>query len=173
MGTLGNQIVFVAFSISPIFILTVLILSIPAASCFDAAIRMGASISRGDLIALAACIVIRWADFGRGSDGRGSKIRQNGLGLSLTFGQGGEIVRDRFFFVEADLAGVGADEAFIKNAARKLVEVLVFERLQHAGADFRRVGDGLQRDAAQFALLAQFFPEGSQRVRSGGREARN
>jgi hypothetical protein len=90
------------------------------------------------------------------SRGLGAKVRRVGLLLGA---RGCEIAGDRFFFVEADLAGVGADEAFIENSAGELVEVFVFEGAQHAGADFRGVGDGIEFDAAQLALLAKFFSE--------------
>lgn len=39
----------------------------------------------------------------------------------------GQVVGYGFFFVEPDLAGVGADKTFVEDAARELVEVLVFE----------------------------------------------
>jgi hypothetical protein len=100
---------------------------------------------------------------------RGVEIRQNGLRLNLTLAQSGEIVGYRFFFVEADLAGVGADETFVEDAARELVKMFVFEGAQHAGADFRGVGDGIERDATLLALLAKFFPERSHgRLRRAG-----
>jgi hypothetical protein len=88
-----------------------------------------------------------------------AEIRQDGLRLNLTLAQGGEIVGDGFFFVETDLAGVGAYETFVEYAAGELVEVLVLECAEHAGADFRCVGDGVERDVALFALLAKFFSE--------------
>jgi hypothetical protein len=65
------------------------------------------------------------------------------------------------FFVQPDLAGVGADETFVENASGELVEVFIFEGAQHAGADFGGVGDGLELDAAPLALLAKFFSKGS------------
>jgi hypothetical protein len=45
--------------------------------------------------------------------------------LDLTFAQGGEVIGYGFFFVESDLAGEGADETFVEDAARKLVEVFI------------------------------------------------
>jgi hypothetical protein len=90
-----------------------------------------------------------------------AEIGQDGVRLNLTLTQGGEVIGYGFLFVESDLAGVGAHETFVEDAAGKLVEVLVLESAEHAGADFRGVGDSLERDATLFALLAKFFSERS------------
>ncbi len=90
-----------------------------------------------------------------------AEIGQDGVGLNLTLAQGREVIGYGFLFVESDLAGVGAHEAFVEDAAGKLVKVLVLEGAEHAGADFGRVGDGLELDATLFALLAKFFSERS------------
>jgi hypothetical protein len=92
---------------------------------------------------------------------RGAKIGKNGMLLNLTLAQCGEIVCHRFLFVESDLAGVGADETLIEDAAGKLFEVFVFEGAEHAGADLGGLGDGVEREAALLALLAKFFSERS------------
>jgi hypothetical protein len=91
-----------------------------------------------------------------------TEIRQNFLRLHLTLTQGRQIISNGFFFVEPDLAGVGADEAFVEYAAGKLVEVFFFERAEHARADFCSVRDGVERESALLALLAKFFPECAQ-----------
>ena len=96
------------------------------------------------------------------------EVRLNGLRVDLAFRERCKVVVDGLFFVESDLAGIGADKPFIKDAAGKLVEVLVFERLQHTGADLGGVGEGLERDATLFALLAEFFPEGVQQSAPSG-----
>ena len=70
-----------------------------------------------------------------------------------------EIVSYGFFFVESDLTGVGAHETFVEDAAGKLVEVLLFEGAEHAGADFGGAGDGVEPNALLLALLAKFFSE--------------
>lgn len=93
---------------------------------------------------------------------RGVKIGKDRLLLDLTFAQGGEIIRHGFFFVEADLSGVGADETFIEDAAGKLVEVFVLKSAEHPSADFGGIGDGVERDVALLALLAKFFSKRSQ-----------
>jgi len=114
-------------------------------------------------------IVVRMRDAAKirrtgwtGFAGRSAEVGEDGLLLNLTLTQSGEIIGDRFFFVEADLAGVGAYESFIEDAAGKLVEVFLFESTQHANADFGGVGDGIESEAALLALLAKFFSEGSQ-----------
>src|SRR5271166_184138 len=98
-----------------------------------------------------------------------AEIRENGARLNLAFAQGGQIVGYRFLLVEPDVAGVGAYETFIENAAGKLVEVFLLEGAQHAGADFCAVGDGVEGNALLFALLAKFFSERTQgRLRRAG-----
>jgi hypothetical protein len=92
---------------------------------------------------------------------RGVEIRKDGLLLNLTLAQCGQIVRDRLFFVQPDLAGVGPHETFVEHSAGKLVKVFVFQGAQHAVADFRDAGDGIERDAALLALLAKFLSERS------------
>ena len=96
--------------------------------------------------------------------GKVAEIGRGGLRL-----EGGEIVGYGFFFVESDLTGVGAYKTFVEDAARKLVEVLLFEGAQHAGANFGGIGDGIEFDAAQLALLTKFFSERTQgRLRQTG-----
>ena len=110
---------------------------------------------------------------GRGRPGgfarRGAEIGKNGLLLNLTLAQCGEIFAYRFFFIQSNLAGVGAYETFIEDAAGKLAKLFVLEGAQHAGADFGDVGDGVERKAALLALFAKFFSERSQgRLRQAG-----
>ena len=90
-----------------------------------------------------------------------TEIRQNLLGLNLTLAQGGKIVGYGLFFIQPNLTGIGAYEAFVKDTAGKLVKVLVFKRAQHARADLSGIGNGIEREAALLALLAKFFPERS------------
>jgi hypothetical protein len=72
------------------------------------------------------------------------ELGQDVLGLNLALAQGGEIIGYGFFFVEADLAGVGADEALVEDAAGKLIKVFVFDGAQHARTDFCSGGDGVE-----------------------------
>src|SRR5208283_3542279 len=83
-------------------------------------------------------------------------------GVNLTLAQGSEIVGYRFFFVEAHVAGVGADKPLIEDAPGKLVKLFLLQRAQHASADFRGVGNGLKLNPALLALSAKFFPENAQ-----------
>ena len=120
-----------------------------------------AGIVAGKIVARKIVVAKLRLSNGCGFAGRGAEIRQNGLVLNLALAQGGQIVGDGFFFVEPDQAGIGAHETFIKNAAGKLVKAFVFEGAQHASADFRGVGDGIEREAALLALFAKFFSEGA------------
>jgi hypothetical protein len=90
------------------------------------------------------------------------------LGLNLALAQGGEIIGDGFFFVEADLAGVGADKTLVEDAAGKLIKVFFFDGAEHAGADFGGVGDSVEGDAPLLALFAKFV---SERTHGGLRRA--
>jgi hypothetical protein len=82
--------------------------------------------------------------------------------MDLTFTEGGEVIGYCLIFVQANLAGVGADESLIEDASGKLIEMLIFNRAQHAGADFCRGGNGFERDAAQLALPAKIVPKRTQ-----------
>ena len=62
--------------------------------------------------------------------------------------------------VKAEVVSVGANESFIKDAAGKLVEVLVLEGVQQTGADFGGLRDLLETDTPLFALLLQSGTEG-------------
>ena len=93
----------------------------------------------------------------RGSaDGRGLAEL---IGVNLGLAEAGEVVGDRFFVAEAKMLGVGANESFIEDAARKQVEVFFFDGLQHAGADFGDAGDVVERELLGFAGFAEFVAE--------------
>ncbi len=109
---------------------------------------------------LPGILAVVIARFGR----RAAEIGQDRLLLHLALAQRCQIVGDSLFFVEADLAGIGAHEAFIEDSARELVEMLVLQRAQHAGTDLGGIGDGVELDAAFLAPLAKFFSERSQRL---------
>ncbi len=83
-----------------------------------------------------------------------AEIGRNGLRFDLAFAQGGEIVGDGFFFIKADLAGVGANESLIENAAGKLAKVFFLQSAKHTRADFRGAGDGFESNATLFPLPA-------------------
>jgi len=72
------------------------------------------------------------ASIGRRGDRTGlhpwvPEIRQNFLGMNLTFAQRSQIVSDRFLFIQPHLAGIGTNETFIEHSTGKLVKVFVFE----------------------------------------------
>ena len=64
-----------------------------------------------------------------------------------------EIVGDGRLLVDPEIASVGADKTLIEDAAGKLLEVFVFESLQHAGANLRSERDVLECDALFFPFL--------------------
>jgi hypothetical protein len=120
---------------------------------------------------IAARIVIAalgFVNLGSGFAGLDAEVGRDGLGLNLALAQSGQIIGYGFFFIEADLAGVGADKTFVEDAAGKLVKVFFFDGAQHAGADFGGVGDSVELDAALLALFAKFF---SERTHGGLRRA--
>ena len=158
-GKISTLILLTIF-IAAIFIATILVATTLFAAVFPALVDVAVAV-----IGIVGAKVETREGLGRGDGGWltgwSAEIRQNGLLLDLALAQGGEIVGYGFFFVEADLAGVGADKSFIEDAAGELVEVFVFEGAQHAGADFRGVGDGVELKPALLALFAKFFSEGA------------
>ena len=97
------------------------------------------------------------------------------------FGSGGrgiagglQVFGDGLIFVEANAPRVGANESLIEDASGQLVELILLQRLQHAGADFGGDGNLLQRDFALLAFLSQLFAKGGQTsllaFRSGANE---
>lgn len=81
------------------------------------------------------------------------------VGVDLSLLQAGEIVSDGFFGVQAEMLGVGTDESAIEDATGKAVEVLLFDGLKHARADFGDVRNVIEREAFGFARLAEFVAE--------------
>ena len=86
----------------------------------------------------------------------------------------GEVIfGEEIFFVEAEVAGDGADEAAVENAARQLVPIFIFEGFEKAQADAGSDNDFVGRDFAQFAFALETFSEvspghGSNPVRQTG-----
>lgn len=81
------------------------------------------------------------------------------MSVDLGLAQAGQVVGDSLFGVEAEMLGVGANESLVEDAAGKLVEVFLLDRLQHARADFGDVGNVIEREAFGLARLAKFFSE--------------
>ena len=80
------------------------------------------------------------------------------------FGQGGPAggheIGDSLVLVDTQMAGIGADETLVEDASGKLVEVVLLECGQEAGADLGGDGDVVQRDLALFPLPLQPCPKG-------------
>jgi hypothetical protein len=77
----------------------------------------------------------------------------------LRLAQAREVIGDGFFGVEAEVFGVGADESFVEDSARELIEVFLFDGLQHAGADLGDVRNVIEREFLFLARLAEFVAE--------------
>ena len=82
-----------------------------------------------------------------------------GLGVDLGLAQAGKILGDRFLVVQAEMFGVGTDEAFVENAAGEQIKVLFFDGLQHARADLGDVGDIIEREVALLARVLELVSE--------------
>jgi len=80
-----------------------------------------------------------------------------------------EVVGDGLIFVDREVAGVGSNESFIKDAAGELVEFFFFESAQHAGADFGGKRNIVEGDVALLALFAKAFSECHDAADSYGR----
>ena len=57
------------------------------------------------------------------------------------------------------MLGVGADEAFVEDAAGKPIEMFLFNGLKHAHADLGDVGDVIVREALLLACFVKFVAE--------------
>lgn len=79
--------------------------------------------------------------------------------LNLCFPNEFQIVVDRVVIIQAQVLRVGAHESFIEDATRKLLEVLLLDRLQHARADLDDAGDVIERELLLFARFAKLVSE--------------
>ena len=82
-----------------------------------------------------------------------------GKGIDLSLAQAGEIGGDGFVVVESEMLGVGADEAFVEDAAGEAIEVFFFDGLEHARADLGDVGNVIEGESFFLALFAEFIAE--------------
>ncbi len=89
---------------------------------------------------------------------------RTGVSSGGSFGQagcaGGHEIGNGLVFVDAQMAGVGADKPFVEDAAGKLIEVVLLEGDQEAGTDLGGDRDVVQRDLALFPLPFQPCPKG-------------
>jgi hypothetical protein len=150
------------------------LVTVPGATNFVAALFVAAAFWCREIVAsivfaIASRVLAGWKDMVARIGGCdrtrldpwSAEIRQNFLGLKLTLAQRGEVVSDRFLFIQPHLPGIGANETFVEDSTGKLVKVFVLESAQHARADFCGVRDGIEREATLLALLAKFLPERS------------
>ena len=86
------------------------------------------------------------------------------MGVDLRLAQASEIVGDGIFGVESEVLGVGANESLVEDAARKLIEVFLFDGLEHARADLGDVGNVIERELFLLASVAEFVAEFSHSV---------
>jgi len=70
-----------------------------------------------------------------------------------------QVISNRLFFVNADVFGVSANIAFIEDAAREHIEVLLFEGAKQARANLRSSGNFVERNMARLALPPEAFAE--------------
>ena len=84
------------------------------------------------------------------------------MGIDLSLAQAGQVIGDGVFVVEAEVFGVGANEAFVEDAAGELVEVFVFDSLKHPRTDLGDVGNVIERDMFLLAFFAEFISECAQ-----------
>ncbi len=89
---------------------------------------------------------------------RGVLLRDDaGVGSSLASGL--LVFGNRLLLVEPDTFRISADVRAVEDAAGKLLELLVFQRLQVAAADLGGGDDLVEGDAAHLPLAPQVFAE--------------
>jgi hypothetical protein len=81
------------------------------------------------------------------------------MGIDLCLSEASQIVIDGVFGIEAEVLGVGANEPAIEDAAREMIELLLFDGLQHARADLGDIGNVVERELFVLACLAEFVSE--------------
>ena len=57
------------------------------------------------------------------------------------------------------MLGVGADKSAIENATRQLIELFLFNSLQHSRTDLGDVGNVVEREFFSLACFAEFVAE--------------
>lgn len=89
------------------------------------------------------------------------RLPARALRVNLGLPQRSKILVDGFFVVQAEMFGISANESLIKNAAGKLIEMLVLDGLEHARADFGDVGNVIQGEFTALSLFTEFIAERS------------
>jgi hypothetical protein len=96
-----------------------------------------------------------WNPFGR----PGNRIFVRGRSFDFLLPVREIVFAEQALFVEAQLAGDGADETPIENASGKFSPVFVFKRFEETSADARGRGYFGGRNFSHFALALQTFPK--------------
>ena len=79
--------------------------------------------------------------------------------IDLCLAQAGQIVVHGVLGIETEVLGVSADESAIEHASGQLIELFLFDSLQHARADFCDVGNIVERELFFLACFAKFVSE--------------
>ena len=85
------------------------------------------------------------------------------LRIDLRLAQASKISVDGFVRVEAEMFGIGTNESAIEDSPGKLIEVFVFDSLEHARSNLGDVGNVIEREILALACLAELVPEFAQR----------
>ena len=95
--------------------------------------------------------------------------RNSGAGLGFrrrvgrcAFARGLEVIDDRLVLVDPHAARIGADESLIEDPARKLAELIVLQRVEHARADLGSERDLVQCDRSLLSFRFQLLAKGRQ-----------
>jgi hypothetical protein len=101
-------------------------------------------------------------------DGKGSPLQPARCALrgdhpyvGIVVSGGNQVVGNSYFFVDAQIFGVSADKTFVEDAARKQLEVLIFNGAKQASSNLCGSGDFVQRDASHLSLSPQSVAEGT------------
>jgi len=101
--------------------------------------------------------------FGLGGEGRLRSGRfgqiPSVVGIDLRLAQAREVIIDCLLGVEAEVLGVRSDESAIEDAAGQLLEVFLFDGLQHARADLGDVGNVVERELFLLPRFTKFVAE--------------
>ena len=79
--------------------------------------------------------------------------------VDLRLPQASQIVVDRIFGIQTEVLGVSADESAIEDATWELIELLLFNGLQHSRADLCYVGNVVEREFFSLPRLKEFVSE--------------
>lgn len=98
--------------------------------------------------------------FCRNRRGGGQSLRfPHFVRINLSLAQARDVFGHRFFVIEAEMLGVGANESFVEDAAGQLIEVFFFDGFEHAGADLGDVRNLIERELFFLARVTKFVSE--------------